>query len=448
MERAGERCGTVADAVGGTDSPGDVLYAGTQASSPSSKTIAPLGGPFEETLRGRRGLRPRRSVPREHRRARLGSILARCPRGGARLPVESSPLDRLLGAAEALARWWRETRRPDGKAPSCMTRRPPASAPARPFLRYRKPQGEKTPRYSTTAGASSAQPDPWRAHRTYSMPQPGHAHRRPDGWSTASAAGRRIARCGRAVLSTPRLRPHERARTAPARTRDPAYEVHRQRHRAGADDLVATDRSGQSIRHRTAAPNTSDARSRSTAAARDPRSGNRQKSTAGKLRTMTRVRPATSCGRYAQRGAAHRPSMASTAPRWRPSGGSSAREDELAVAATATSPPPTSAASARCHSLIGSSATRPAAELERREAGEAEAVLGGHEGTMNRGHSRRSARRLAAGSPPRVGEGTRPAVLAYLPAQTPPSTRPQARRVLRPGLALTTMLDRAASNED
>ncbi len=114
MERGGDSLtATVAEAVGATDSPGDALGAGVRAFfSFLDSDRAAWAVLFDETLP--RGGEVADRVA-EYRRKIIdlvsGSMLAQMPqerRDSARIEVEALSTA-LLGAAEALARWWLRT---------------------------------------------------------------------------------------------------------------------------------------------------------------------------------------------------------------------------------------------------------------------------------------------------------------------------------------------------
>jgi AcrR family transcriptional regulator len=114
MERAGDSLtATVAEAVGATESPGDALGAGVRAFfSFLDSDRAAWAVLFDETLPNSGEVAERVA---EYRRQIVelvsGSMLAQLPRGvrpAARIEVEALSTA-LLGAAEALARWWLRT---------------------------------------------------------------------------------------------------------------------------------------------------------------------------------------------------------------------------------------------------------------------------------------------------------------------------------------------------
>ncbi|HEY5051887.1 MAG TPA: TetR/AcrR family transcriptional regulator [Solirubrobacterales bacterium] len=114
MERSGDALtATVAEAVATTASPGDALGAGMRAFfSFLDSDRAAWAVLFDETL-PRGGEVADRVSSYRGRIAELvsGSLLAQLPqgrRGGARVEVEALSTA-LLGAAEALARWWLRT---------------------------------------------------------------------------------------------------------------------------------------------------------------------------------------------------------------------------------------------------------------------------------------------------------------------------------------------------
>jgi AcrR family transcriptional regulator len=114
MERAGDSLmATVSEAVAGTDSPGDALRAGVHAFFAFLDTDrAAWAVLFDETLPNRGEVAERVTFYRDQILALVaGSMLGQLPerrRQAARTEVEALSTA-LLGAAEALARWWLRT---------------------------------------------------------------------------------------------------------------------------------------------------------------------------------------------------------------------------------------------------------------------------------------------------------------------------------------------------
>ena len=115
MERAGDALtATIGEAVADTASPGDALGAGVRAFFAFLDTDrAAWAVLFDETLpQQRRGRRAGRRLPRPRSSswspARCWRSCRRASRDAARIEVEALSTA-LLGAAEALARWWLRT---------------------------------------------------------------------------------------------------------------------------------------------------------------------------------------------------------------------------------------------------------------------------------------------------------------------------------------------------
>jgi AcrR family transcriptional regulator len=111
MERSGDALfATIGDAVGGTESPGDALNAGLRAFFAFlDADRAAWAVLFDETLPHSGEVADRVAVYRGRILEQVaGSLLAQMPekrRSAARVEVEALSTA-LLGAAEALARWW------------------------------------------------------------------------------------------------------------------------------------------------------------------------------------------------------------------------------------------------------------------------------------------------------------------------------------------------------
>ena len=148
MERAGDALtATVAEAVAATASPGDALGAGVRAFfSFLDSDRAAWAVLFDETL-PHAGEVADRVAEYRGRIVELvsGSMLAQLPkaqRDAARIEVEALSTA-LLGAAEALARWWLRTEALSAEAGRRAADRDRRARPARPLGPHRLPSPPK-----------------------------------------------------------------------------------------------------------------------------------------------------------------------------------------------------------------------------------------------------------------------------------------------------------------
>ena len=288
-----------------------------------------LGGALRrDAAARRRGRRAGRRLPRPDRRPGLrlaarpaaAAHAARPPRSRSR----PSPTA-LLGAAEALARWWLRTeaisaergRRAadrDDRAGPAPARGPAPTPPPRPT--ERRPAVDRQPRRVAVIGGNRipfARSDSAYAHASNQDMLTAALDGLIDRFGLDGETPRRGRRRRRAqALPRPRPDPRERARhparAGDARLRRPAGL----RHRAGDDDPGRQQDRPRADRRRASPaastpPPTRRSRSTRTCARRCSRP-TAQRSTAGKLRALTGVRPGHVVpGDPAQRGAAHRP---------------------------------------------------------------------------------------------------------------------------------------------
>ena len=369
MERAGDALtATVAEAVADSANPGDALGAGVRAFFAFlDSDRAAWAVLFDETL-PRGGEVAERVAEYRGRILELvsGSMLAQLPQGSrdaGRTEVEALSTA-LLGAAEALARWWLRTEALSAEEAAELLISTVEPGPARPLgarhfqahPKKERPPNEQprpagSPSSAATGSPSRAPTAPTRTPPTRTCSPP-----RSTAWSTASASqGEALGEvAGGAVLKHSRDR--DLARESVLSTRlapeTPAYDV-QQACGTGLETTILVANKialGQiDVRHRLRRRHHLRRPDRAQrAAARDPAGGqppalDRRQAARPDRRPPRPHRPRDP----PQRGAAHRPldgrALRDHGHRMGDRPGRAGRAD--AWPATRTSPPPTSAAS-------------------------------------------------------------------------------------------------------